>query len=128
MFLKSYLIYTADQGTQRQDLANTETMSDKKKEGEKVSHTPLHLHAARKVCFLLCEFTRAEHGLNLVNELLCNEVCKASHAHDSTIPLAGDALQTLVLLNLLKHVSDTNGAHIHAGITVHMDQHAQTQM
>lgn len=65
--------------------------------------------------------------LNPVNELLSHKVCKASHAHHPSAPLAGDALQTLILLNLLKHVSDTNGTHINTGITAHRHQDTQTQ-
>lgn len=71
------------------------------------------------MCVSVSECTWAEHGLNLVNELFSHEVSEASHAHHSAVPLAGDALQTLILLQLVEHVSDTDGTHIHAGIAAH---------
>ncbi len=73
------------------------------------------------------ECTWADHGFNLVYELLGHQVCKAPHAQYPAILLAGDALQTLVLLNLVEHVSDTDGTHINAGITAHIHQYTQTQ-
>lgn len=73
------------------------------------------------------ECTWAEHGFNLVDELLGHQVRKASHAQHSAILLAGDALQTLILLNLVKHVSDTDGTHINTGITAHMHQYTRIQ-
>lgn len=75
----------------------------------------------------MCEFTWAQHSLNPVNELLGNQICKAPHAHHPSILLAGDALQTLILLNLVKHVSNTDGAHINTGMTAHMRQYTQIQ-
>jgi len=65
------------------------------------------------------ECTWAEHVFNLVEELLCHQVYKALHAHHPALLLAGDALQDLILLDLVEHVSDTNSTHIDAGMTAH---------
>lgn len=60
----------------------------------------------------LYELTWAEHMLNPVNELFCHKVCKAPHAHNPVVPLACDALQNLILLNLFEHVSNTDGVYV----------------
>lgn len=80
--------------------------------------------------FLLCEHTVcvfserectwAEHGLNLVDELLGHQVCKTPHAQHPAVLLAGNTFQTLILLNLVEHVSNTDGTHINTGITAHI--------
>lgn len=71
--------------------------------------------------------TWAEHVFDLVDELLCHQVCKAPHAQHPAIPLAGDALQTLILLNLVEHVSDSDGTHVDTLIPAHMHQYTQMQ-
>lgn len=90
------------------------------------SHNPLDEHIVHNVCFRN-EGTWADHVFNLVDELFGHQVRKAPHAQHPAILLAGDALQTLVLLNLVEHVSDTDGTHINTGITAHMHQHTQVQ-
>lgn len=75
----------------------------------------------------MCVNTWAEQIFNIVDELLGHQVYEALHAHHRAIPLAGDTLQTLILLNLVEHVSDTDGSHGNAGIAAQMHQHKHTQ-
>lgn len=91
-----------------------------------IFHSPFNKHVAHQAC-PWCESTWAEHSLNLIDELLCNEVGKAPHSRHPAFPLAGDAVQILILPNLIKHVSNTDGIHINTGISVHMHQNIETQ-
>lgn len=77
--------------------------------------------------YTMCVNTWAEHGFNIVDELLGHQVYEALHAHHRAIPLAGDTLQTLILLDLVEHVSDTDGSHGNAGIAAHVHRYTQTQ-
>ena len=63
--------------------------------------------------------TWADHSFNLVDELLGHQVSETLHALHPAGLVAGDALQILVLLNLVEHVSDTDGIHINTVITAH---------
>lgn len=63
--------------------------------------------------------TWAEDSFYLVDELLSHQVCEASHAQDLAFLVAGDALQNLIVLELVEHVSDADGVDVNVGIAAH---------
>lgn len=66
---------------------------------------------------LICDkCTRAEHGFDLVDELLSHQVGESPHVLHPVFLLAGNALQGLAVLGGVEHVSDTDGTHVNGGI------------
>lgn len=73
------------------------------------------------------EHTWAEDSFYLVDELLSHQVCEASHAQDLAFLVAGDALQNLIVLELVEHVSDADGVDVNVGITAHTHPSKETE-